>query len=271
MFPISGFGFGLMYLPSIISVSYYFEKKRALATGIAVCGAGVGGFVFAPAGRVLLRYFDWRNALYIVAGITLLGCIMGALMRPLEPPRGKPRKKNFFDRMREKANRNRSESTDTNTFYGVKDRDNIIQGVQEAKLAREQKLHDEEGESVYGSFPNSVVNSLRNLKILGGSGSNASTRNNSVTNNQSRPISQNTSRKNSALQSTGEGVVTPLLINQDCDLGDGDEAELLRRKISEESAPSSRRTSRGPPALPPHMRKEVGTCEKAGIDISLDR
>ena len=41
----------MIYLPSIISVSYYFEKRRALATGIAVCGAGVGCFVFAPAGE----------------------------------------------------------------------------------------------------------------------------------------------------------------------------------------------------------------------------
>lgn len=44
----TGFGFGLIYLPSVISVSYYFEKKRALATGIAVCGAGAGCFMFAP-------------------------------------------------------------------------------------------------------------------------------------------------------------------------------------------------------------------------------
>ena len=31
-----------MYLPSVILVGFYFEKKRALATGIAVCGTGIG-------------------------------------------------------------------------------------------------------------------------------------------------------------------------------------------------------------------------------------
>ena len=31
---MGGIGFGLIFLPSIISVSYYFERRRALATGI---------------------------------------------------------------------------------------------------------------------------------------------------------------------------------------------------------------------------------------------
>ena len=35
-----GFGMGLVYLPSVCVVGYYFEKKRALATGMAVCGSG---------------------------------------------------------------------------------------------------------------------------------------------------------------------------------------------------------------------------------------
>ena len=43
-----GLGFGLIYLPAIVSVSIYFEKKRAFATGIAVCGSGVGTFIMAP-------------------------------------------------------------------------------------------------------------------------------------------------------------------------------------------------------------------------------
>jgi hypothetical protein len=44
----SGFGFGLIYLPAIVSVSMYFEKKRAFATGIAVCGSGLGTFIMSP-------------------------------------------------------------------------------------------------------------------------------------------------------------------------------------------------------------------------------
>ena len=48
VFVFEGFGFGLIYLPAIVSVSMYFEKKRAFATGIAVCGSGLGTFIMAP-------------------------------------------------------------------------------------------------------------------------------------------------------------------------------------------------------------------------------
>ncbi|VDN27719.1 unnamed protein product, partial [Cylicostephanus goldi] len=39
---VMGIGFGLMYCPAIVIVTMYFEKRRSLATGIAVSGAGVG-------------------------------------------------------------------------------------------------------------------------------------------------------------------------------------------------------------------------------------
>ena len=37
-----GLGFGLIYVPAIVSVGFYFEKKRSIAMGIAVCGSGLG-------------------------------------------------------------------------------------------------------------------------------------------------------------------------------------------------------------------------------------
>ena len=45
---VGGFGLGLVYLPAVVAVNYYFERRRALAAGIAVCGSGVGTFLFAP-------------------------------------------------------------------------------------------------------------------------------------------------------------------------------------------------------------------------------
>ena len=41
---IGGLGFGMVFLPAIVCVGIYFESKRALATGIAVCGAGLETF-----------------------------------------------------------------------------------------------------------------------------------------------------------------------------------------------------------------------------------
>ncbi|KAH0809612.1 hypothetical protein GEV33_013180 [Tenebrio molitor] len=80
----TGFGFGLIYLPAIVSVTTYFEKKRSLATGIAVCGSGFGTFIFAPIITKLLAEYGWRGAMLIIAG-TVLECILfGLLFRPLE-------------------------------------------------------------------------------------------------------------------------------------------------------------------------------------------
>lgn len=42
---LGGIGFGMIYLPAIVVVGFYFESKRAMATGISVAGSGVGTFV----------------------------------------------------------------------------------------------------------------------------------------------------------------------------------------------------------------------------------
>ena len=80
---ISGSGLGLMYLPSLVMVGHYFKKKRALATGIAVCGSGVGGFVFAPLSELLLDLYTWRGAMWVLSAICLNGMVAGALFRPI--------------------------------------------------------------------------------------------------------------------------------------------------------------------------------------------
>lgn len=81
---MGGFGFGLIYLPAVVAVGYYFETKRSLATGIAVCGSGFGTFAFAPLATYLLKTFgSWQNANLILAGLILNCAIFGALMRPL--------------------------------------------------------------------------------------------------------------------------------------------------------------------------------------------
>jgi len=63
---VAGIGFGLMYLPSIVMVSFYFDKRRALATGIAVCGSGVGTFVFAPFSNFLVTEYGWKVSQTVV-------------------------------------------------------------------------------------------------------------------------------------------------------------------------------------------------------------
>ena len=69
----TGVGLGLLYLPPIVMVGQYFRSKRALATGIAVCGSGIGAFVFAPLVEHLIEIYTWKGAMWIIAGITLNG------------------------------------------------------------------------------------------------------------------------------------------------------------------------------------------------------
>ncbi|KAH8360753.1 hypothetical protein KR084_006941 [Drosophila pseudotakahashii] len=80
----TGLGFGLIYLPAIVSVTQYFEARRSLATGIAVCGSGFGTFLFAPLTEYLIGNYGWRGAMLIIGGIVLNCIIFGAMFRPLE-------------------------------------------------------------------------------------------------------------------------------------------------------------------------------------------
>lgn len=73
-----------MYLPAVVCVGYYFESKRAFATGIAVCGSGVGTFVFAPIASALLSVTTWDKANLIFSGVILFCALFGMLMKPLE-------------------------------------------------------------------------------------------------------------------------------------------------------------------------------------------
>lgn len=82
---IGGIGFCLIYMPSVITVGYYFEKWRALATGISLCGSGVGTFIMAPVSTMLINALGWRDALLVQAGMILLCAFFGLAFRPIKP------------------------------------------------------------------------------------------------------------------------------------------------------------------------------------------
>lgn len=82
---MGGIGFGLIYVPAVITTGFYFERWRALATGIAVCGSGIGTFILAPFSKYLIASIGWRGALLIQAGLIFNCAVFGALFRPLVP------------------------------------------------------------------------------------------------------------------------------------------------------------------------------------------
>ncbi|XP_067128313.1 monocarboxylate transporter 12-B-like [Centruroides vittatus] len=82
---VGGIGFGFIYLPAIVTVGYYFETKRAFATGIAVCGSGVGAFIMPPIVNYLNETYGWRGCLLLLSSIIMHCCVFGSLFRPLVP------------------------------------------------------------------------------------------------------------------------------------------------------------------------------------------
>lgn len=76
-------GWALVFTPSMAAVSHYFEKRRALATGLAVSGAGVSSLAFSPLFQYLVDTYGWRGSLVVVAGMSLNVVVSGALLRPL--------------------------------------------------------------------------------------------------------------------------------------------------------------------------------------------
>ncbi|CAH1388942.1 unnamed protein product [Nezara viridula] len=78
---ISGLGLGLIYVTAVVSIAYWFDKKRTLATSLGAAGTGIGTFIYAPFTDYLLTEYGWRGALLLLAGNLLNMCVCGALMR----------------------------------------------------------------------------------------------------------------------------------------------------------------------------------------------
>uniref|UniRef100_A0A914W1T7 Major facilitator superfamily (MFS) profile domain-containing protein n=1 Tax=Plectus sambesii TaxID=2011161 RepID=A0A914W1T7_9BILA len=83
---IAGLGLSFCFNCAIIAVTYYFEKRRALATGIAVSGSGIGTFVFAPLIEQIQLAYGWQGSILILAAVLFNLVVCGALIRDLEWP-----------------------------------------------------------------------------------------------------------------------------------------------------------------------------------------
>ena len=77
-----GIAFGLMYLPAVVIVTKYFEKKLALAMSVAFSGVGVATFTFAPIVNLLDENYGWEFSLIILGIIAFIGAPLGMLYKP---------------------------------------------------------------------------------------------------------------------------------------------------------------------------------------------
>ena len=63
-----GFGLGLLGLPPIICVQYYFNKRRPFALGISLTGHTLGTLTILPLLQLAVDSVGWRNAAVLHAG-----------------------------------------------------------------------------------------------------------------------------------------------------------------------------------------------------------
>ncbi|CAF3992389.1 unnamed protein product [Adineta steineri] len=102
---IGGLGLGLIYLPAIVSVGYYFEEKRSFAMGIAVCGSGLGTLVFPFVMEHIIGkpwLLGFANGLKIEAAVIVICVIFGALMVPLPQESSEIRRRALKERAKAK-------------------------------------------------------------------------------------------------------------------------------------------------------------------------
>ncbi|KAL3847025.1 hypothetical protein ACJMK2_017961 [Sinanodonta woodiana] len=80
---LAGFGYGMIFLPAIVLINQYFQKRRSFAVGIAASGTGIGTFAFSPLIKILVDIYSWKGAVLILSGVFLNCAVFGALFRPL--------------------------------------------------------------------------------------------------------------------------------------------------------------------------------------------
>ncbi|XP_069111528.1 monocarboxylate transporter 12-B-like [Argopecten irradians] len=78
---IAGVGGGLAFTPANTIVSFYFEKRRALANSIMISTAGLGSFMFPYLYRFLIDRYGIHGALMIIGGLLTNNCVFALLLR----------------------------------------------------------------------------------------------------------------------------------------------------------------------------------------------
>jgi len=81
---IAGLGLGLCYVTAVVSIAFWFDKKRTLAVGLGACGTGIGTFVYAPMTTYFIQEYGWRGTCLLLAGTFFNMIVAGAIMRDPE-------------------------------------------------------------------------------------------------------------------------------------------------------------------------------------------
>jgi len=94
---VAGVGFGLLYIPAVVTVAQYFTKRRGLATSICVCGTGVGTFILPPLMSVILDSYGWRWAFRVLSALCLACVLCSLTMIPISSNRSSDERQDVIE------------------------------------------------------------------------------------------------------------------------------------------------------------------------------
>lgn len=85
---VAAFGGGMIYLPPIATAPKWWPDRRALATGFAVVGLGLGSFIMGPLATKLIEVFGGALPVFKYVGIAMGIMGVAAAMCLSVPPAG---------------------------------------------------------------------------------------------------------------------------------------------------------------------------------------
>ncbi|XP_036149437.1 uncharacterized protein LOC105835407 isoform X2 [Monomorium pharaonis] len=124
---VAGFGLSLCFVAAVVIVAYYFDKKRSFATGLSVCGSGIGTFIFAPVTQYLLAEYGWRGTTLILAGLFSNLAVCGCLMRDLEWTTTRAKAKTQERRKNREKKRSKIQSSSADSFSATSSANTTMQ------------------------------------------------------------------------------------------------------------------------------------------------
>ena len=71
---------GFQYVPALLVPQLCFEKRRAMAIAITVCGSPLGSFICSPVLQLLINTYGWRGAIFILGAFVLNGVTFGIIL-----------------------------------------------------------------------------------------------------------------------------------------------------------------------------------------------
>ena len=81
-FSNSGIGYGLLFSPTMVMVNTYFDKRRSLASGLALAGGSMGTLLIPQLITYLVSKYAYRGALLMYAGLMMHMVLGTVLLRP---------------------------------------------------------------------------------------------------------------------------------------------------------------------------------------------